>query len=95
VRRIKYNVRELDLPLSYNRNHTFNMCNPSPFDIGFSNSSTNSLQEGESNESMTLHESILELPKRITRSMVASAGLPEVLKVRLGVRFPLATTHPV
>jgi len=27
--------------------------------------------------------------------LVASAGEPEVLKVRLGVRFPLATTHPV
>ena len=27
--------------------------------------------------------------------LVASAGVPEVLKVRLGVRFPLATTHPV
>ncbi|QCD92698.1 hypothetical protein DEO72_LG5g766 [Vigna unguiculata] len=26
--------------------------------------------------------------------LVASAGQPEVLKVRLGVRFPLATTHP-
>jgi len=23
------------------------------------------------------------------------ASVPEVLKVRLGVRFPLATTHPV
>jgi len=27
--------------------------------------------------------------------LVASAGEPEVLKVRLGVRSPLATTHPV
>jgi len=27
--------------------------------------------------------------------LVASAGEPEVLKVRMGVRFPLATTHPV
>jgi len=27
--------------------------------------------------------------------LVASTGEPEVLKVRLGVRFPLATTHPV
>jgi len=27
--------------------------------------------------------------------LVASVGVPEVLKVRLGVRFPLATTHPV
>jgi len=25
----------------------------------------------------------------------ASVGEPEVLKVRLGVRFPLATTHPI
>jgi len=27
--------------------------------------------------------------------LVASVGVLEVLKVRLGVRFPLATTHPV
>ncbi|QCE10359.1 hypothetical protein DEO72_LG10g1589 [Vigna unguiculata] len=27
--------------------------------------------------------------------LVAFAGEPDVLKVRLGVRFPLATTHPV
>jgi len=27
--------------------------------------------------------------------LVASAGEPEVLKVRLAVRSPLATTHPV
>jgi len=28
-------------------------------------------------------------------SISCAAGEPEVLKVRLGVRFPLATTHPV
>jgi len=29
------------------------------------------------------------------KGQVASVGEPEVSKVRLGVRFPLATTHPV
>ena len=33
--------------------------------------------------------------KKVHFFLVASAGEPEVLKVRLGVQFPLATTHPV
>ncbi|QCE03304.1 hypothetical protein DEO72_LG8g1328 [Vigna unguiculata] len=40
-------------------------------------------------------ETVRLLQPNAAAQLVASAGVPEVLKVRLGVRFPLATTHPV
>ena len=39
-------------------------------------------------EAVRLHQQMLPV-------VLASIGEPEVLKIKLGVRFPLATTHPV
>ena len=67
IRRINNNAYELDLPSSYNISNSFNVCDLSPFDIGFKNSWLNSLQEGEEDEGVT---TCLEGPsRRITRSM--------------------------
>ena len=67
IRRINNNAYELDLPPSYNISTSFNVCDLSPFDVGFKNSWSNSLQEGENDEGMTT--SLEASSRRITRSM--------------------------
>ena len=70
IKRINNNTYELDLPLSYNISNSFNVCDLSHFDVGFKNSWSNSLQEGEDDEGVTHHTTSLEAPsRRITRSM--------------------------
>ena len=44
IRKINNNAYELDLPPTYNISNSFNVCNLSPFDIGFKNLWSNSLQ---------------------------------------------------
>jgi len=67
IRRINNNAYELDLPPSYNISNSFNVCDFSPFDVGFKNSWSNFLQEGEDDEGVTTS---LEAPsRRITRIM--------------------------
>jgi len=69
IRRINNNAYELDLPPSYNISNSFNVCDFSPFDVGFKNSWLNSLQEGD-DEGLTTTTATLEAPSRtITRSM--------------------------
>ena len=67
TRRINNNAYELDLPPSYNISNSFNVCDLSPFDVGFKNSWSNSLQEREDDEGMTT--SLKAPSRRITRSM--------------------------
>jgi len=70
IRRINNNAYELDLPLSYNISNSFNGCDLSPFDVGFKNLWSNSLQEREDDEGVTHHTTSLEAPSgRITRRM--------------------------
>jgi len=71
IRRINNNAYELDLPLSYNISNSFNVCDLSPFDVGFQNSRSNSLQEGEDDEGVTNDDTSIEAPsRRITRSIL-------------------------
>jgi len=58
IRRIDNNAYELDLPPNYNISNSFNVCDLSPFDIGFKNSWSNSLQEGEDDEGLTTQRTI-------------------------------------
>jgi len=53
IRRINNNAYKLDLPPSYNISNSFNVCDLSPFDVGFKNLWSNSLQEGEDDEGVT------------------------------------------
>jgi len=70
IRRINNNAYELDLPPRYNISNSFNVCDLSPFDVGFKNLWSNSLQEGEDDEGVTTTTTSLEAPsRRITRSM--------------------------
>ena len=62
IRRINNNAYELDLPPSYNISNSFNVCDLSPFDVRFKNSSSNSLQEGEDDEGVTT--SLEDPPKK-------------------------------
>jgi len=70
IRRINNNAYELDLPPNYNISNSFNVCDLSPFNVGFKNLWSNSLQEGEDDEGLTNHDTSIESPsRRITRSM--------------------------
>ena len=55
VRKINNNAYDIDLTSNYNMSHTFNVGDISPFNIGFTNSWSNSLHEGEDDEFMTHH----------------------------------------
>ena len=46
-------MHELDLPSSYNISNSFNVSDLSPFNVGFKNSWSNSLQKGEDDKDMT------------------------------------------
>ena len=70
--RKSFSKREIGygLPPSYNISNSFNVCDLSPFDIGFKNSWSNSLQEKEDDEGVTNNNTSIEAPsRRITRSM--------------------------
>ena len=45
------------------------MCDLSPSDVGYKNSWSNSLQEGEDDEGLTTQDAMEALLRRITRSM--------------------------
>lgn len=60
---------ELDFPPSYNMSHTFNVGELFPFSVRFMNLWSNFLQKGKDDESITYHEAIEDLPRRVTRSM--------------------------
>jgi len=81
IRRINDNAYELDLPPSYNISNSFNVCDLSPFDVGFKNSWSNSLQEGEDDEGVTT--TTLEAPsRRITTSMYrGESSIPSSLSL--------------
>jgi len=70
IRRINNNAYELELPPSYNISNSFNVCDLSPFDVGFKNLWSNSLKEGEDDEGVTNDDTSIKTPsRRITRSM--------------------------
>ena len=64
IKRINDNAYELDMPNTYLSSNSFNVTDLTPFDAGFPNSWTNSLQPGEYGAQA----------QRITRSMARALG---------------------
>ena len=75
IKRINDNAYELDMPNTYLGSNSFNITDLTPFDAGFPNSWTNSLQPGEYDrnqvEDAQAHEAQAQ---RITRSMARALG---------------------
>ena len=67
IKRINDNAYELDMPNTYLGSNSFNVTYLNPFDAGFPNSWTNSLQSGEYDGNQV--EDAQAQAQRITRSI--------------------------
>ena len=74
IKRINDNAYELDMPSTYLGSNSFNVTDLTPFDAGFPNSWTNSLQPGEYDGNQVEDAQDGAQAQRITRSMARALG---------------------